>query len=181
MNIKTVFRSFYAAIIFIITLILIWTSIVKAQEVLQANHVQPRSFSLQSNEKIEYRLSSQRSKSDQNIYVHIPNQGYIVKISCAHYLQDICTDVDNQNQSRKILNLDLVAYKHNVYIKNLKYINTETMQQKAIQYTEQQIRDFYNTDIQNLKYQLFSMVLFSLFALYVSFRVLRNFKSFLAK
>ncbi|WP_086203021.1 hypothetical protein [Acinetobacter silvestris] len=164
-----------------ITLILIWTSIVKAQEILHAQDVAPRFFNIQSNEKVEYRLSSHRAKPDQNIYVHIPNQGYIVKISCVHYLQDICTEADNQNQFRKILNMDLVAYKNNIYIKNLKYINTQNMQQKAIQYTDQQIHDFYHTDTQNLQYQLFSMVLFSLFAVYVSFRVLRNFKSFLTK
>ena len=50
----------------------------------------------------------------------------------------------------------------------------------------QELRDLITTisfqqDIQQLKYVVFGIAIFALIALYVSFRILRNFKQFLRK
>lgn len=181
MNIKTSFRYIYATIIFIITIMLVWTCIVKTQDYFQAQHVQAKPFSLSSNEKTEYRLLSDNQKTKKLLYVIIPNQGFIAKINCEHYLTTLCTDQDNQTQFRKINQVDLLAFKQHVYIQNINYTHTQNTQRKSFNFTSEEIQSFYQADIETLKYQLFTLVLFSFFALYVCFRILRNFRSFLQK
>lgn len=181
MNVKTTFRYLYAVIILIITLMLVWTCIVKTQDYFQAKNIQAKAFSLSSNQQTEYRLLSDNQKTQKRLYVIIPNQGFIAKINCEHYLSTLCTDQDNQNQFRKINQIDLLAFKQHVYIQNIQYINTQNAQSKSFQFSQQQIQDFYQSDLETLKYQLFTLMLFSVFALYVCFRILRNFKSFLQK
>ena len=181
MNVKITFRYIYAAIIFIISFMLLWTCIVKTQEFLQAQQVQPKKFSLSSNQTTEYRLLSNNQKPDQLLYVLIPNQGFIAKINCEHYLATLCTDQNNQTQFRRIDQIDLLAFKQHVYIQNIRYTNTQDLKPQSFQFTNPQIQAFYQVDIQQLKYQLFTLALFSLFALYVCFRMIRNFKSFLNK
>jgi len=67
------------------------------------------------------------------------------------------------------------------YIENITYQDSRTQKQQQWSYSKQQIQQFYQVDIASLKYIVFSILLFALAALYVSIRILRNFKNFLTR
>lgn len=182
MRSKIVFRYFFATLIFLVSAILMWTTLVKSYEAWTAPKVQPQLTHLEStlNNK-EFRLVSNNQKPDQKIFITVPNQGYIFTVSCEHYLNTLCKDQDNQHYFRLIKSLDLVHYQSHHYIQKIRYQNTQTLQNAEFAFTSQQINMFYAHDIKNMRYQLILLWFFSLFALYVSMRILRNFQAFLNK
>lgn len=181
MPLKIAFRYFFAFIIFLISLILIWTTSVKTAEVFTAHQVQPQSSQLKSTTAQEFRLVSNNQKPDQKVFITIPNQGYIVAVSCLHYMTSLCTDPNNQHQFRKINSIQIINYNAHQYIQNIDFTNTQTLQNETFHFTESEIAKFYAADIEKLKFQLIPLFFFSLFAMYVSIRILRNFKTFLNK
>lgn len=181
MPLKIVFRYFFAFVIFLVSLILIWTTSVKTVEVFNAPHVKATSTQLSSTSAQEFCLIGNNQKPDQKLFITIPNQGYVATISCIHYMDSLCTDQDNQHQFRKINSIKIINYKSNQYIQHIDFTNTQTLQKKSFDFTEQQIADFYTADTEKLKFQLIPLFFFSLFAIYVSVRILRNFKTFLNK
>lgn len=181
MNIKIIFRSGLAIVIVLISLMLLWTCVVKIKEILDAPSAQATTFQLKSDAQQQYRLVSHRDRPDQKIFITLPNQTSVMTIPCTHYLNNICTIQDDQQFFRVIQQIELQNFKNHIYIKNVSFTHSQTLNTRSIQYTDQQIHDFYLADIENLKYQVFSLILFTLFALYASFRILRNFKQFLHK
>ncbi|WP_173910258.1 hypothetical protein [Acinetobacter sp. Marseille-Q1618] len=181
MRFKVVFRYFLATLIFLISVVLIWTTLVKTYEVFTATQVQPKTTHLESTLDKEFRLVSNNQKPDQKIFITIPNQGYIFTISCEHYMTSLCTDLDNQHYFRQIKTLDLIHYRNHHYVQNISYQNTQSLENKSFHFNQKQIFEFYIADIEKLKYQLILLWFFSLFAIYVSTRILRNFPTFLNK
>lgn len=182
-TVKTLFRLFFAVVIFLITLALFFSAYSKSKEILQADQhfQQAKHISLKSTAQEQLVLVSNNKRPDQAIFILIAQNGYIAKLSCEHYLQDICTDEYNQLHTRQIQQLDLLKVGQQHYIENITYQDSRTQKQQQWSYSKQQIQQFYQADIASLKYIVFSMVLFALAALYVSIRILRNFKKFLTR
>lgn len=180
-TVKTIFRLFFAGIIFLITLALFLSVFSKTQEILQADQAfqQARQISLKSTPGKQLVLVSNNQRPDQAIYIVIAQNGYIAKLNCQHYLQDICTDEYNQSHTRQIRQLDLLKIGQQHYIQQVSYQDSLTRKQQQWSYSKPQIQQFYQADISDLKYHLFSMTLFALAALYVSIRIIRNFKKFI--
>ncbi|MDM1756066.1 hypothetical protein HX127_00515 [Acinetobacter sp. 256-1] len=181
MRFKIIFRYFYAALIGIVSTLLIWTTLVKTYEAFTAHQVTPQYTHLASTPLKELRLVSNNQKPDEKIFITLPNQGYIFTISCEHYMNSLCTNADNQHYLRQIKTLDLVHYGKYHYIQNIKYQNTQNLETKSFHFDNQQIHQFYTTDIESLKFQLILLWFFSLFALYVCIRIVRDFQTFLNK
>ena len=181
-TIKLIFRIFFAAVIFIITVALLLTCLSKAYEIFHAeqNFTQAKKVHLTSTAQQQLVLLSNNQKPDQSIYILIAQNGYIAKINCAQY-PNICLDEYNKQQTRQIQTLDLVHVGNFKYIQNVAFTDSRTQQAKHLNYPEHQIKQFYLEDVANLKYVVFGVGLFALAALYVSIRILRNFKSFLNK
>lgn len=180
-TVKTIFRLFFAVVIFLITLALFFSAYSKSKEILQADQQfqQAKHISLKSTAQEQLVLVSNNKRPDQAIFILIAQNGYIAKLNCEHYLQDICTDEYNQLHTRQIQQLDLLKVGQQHYIENIRYQDSHTQKQQQWSYSTQQIQQFYQTDIASLKYIVFSIVLFALVALYVSIRIIRNFKKFL--
>lgn len=180
-TVKTIFRLFFAGIIFLITLALFLSIFSKSKEILQADQAfqQAKQISLKSTAGKQLVLVSNNQRPDQAIYIVIAQNGYIAKLNCEHYLQDICTDEYNQSHTRQIQQLELLKIGQQFYIQQISYKNSLTQKQQPWSYSKQQIQQFYQADISDLKYHLFSMALFALAALYVSIRIIRNFKKFI--
>ncbi len=182
-TIKTVFRLFFAAVIFIITAALILTCYSKTQEILRAEHYfsQAKTISLDSTPKEQLVLVSNNESPDRAIFIMLANNGYLAKMNCENYAQDICLDEFNQQHTRQIQHLDLLKIGQFQYIQNVSFTNSRTGQKKQLRYSDAQLKQFYQNDISGLKYTVFGMALFAFAALYVSYRIVRNFKSFLNK
>jgi len=182
-TVKTIFRLFFAVVIFLITLALFFSAYSKSKEILQADQQfqQAKHISLKSTDQEQLVLVSNNKRPDQAIFILIAQNGYIAKLNCEHYLQDICTDEYNQLHTRQIQQLDLLKVGQQHYIENIRYQDSRTQKQQQWSYSTQQIQQFYQTDIASLKYIVFSIVLFALAALYVSIRIIRNFKKFLTR
>ncbi|TCB61093.1 hypothetical protein [Acinetobacter terrae] len=182
-TVKTIFRLFFAVVIFLITLALFFSAYSKSKEILQADQQfqQAKHISLKSTDQEQLVLVSNNKRPDQAIFILIAQNGYIAKLNCEHYLQDICTDEYNQLHTRQIQQLDLLKVGQQDYIENVRYQDSRTQKQQQWSYSTQQIQQFYQADIASLKYIVFSIVLFALAALYVSIRIIRNFKKFLTR
>ena len=182
-TVKTIFRLFFAVVIFLITLALFFSAYSKSKEILQADQQfqQAKHISLKSTDQEQLVLVSNNKRPDQAIFILIAQNGYIAKLNCEHYLQDICTDEYNQLHTRQIQQLDLLKVGQQHYIENIRYQDSRTQKQQQWSYSTQQIQQFYQADIASLKYIVFSIVLFALAALYVSIRIIRNFKQFLMR
>ncbi|MGE8559409.1 MAG: hypothetical protein ACN6NJ_00440 [Acinetobacter sp.] len=182
-TVKTTFRLFFAVIIFLITLALFFSAYSKSKEILQADQQfqQATQVKLKSTAQEQLVLVSNNKRPDQAIFIVIAQNGYIAKLNCEHYLQDICTDEYNQSHTRQIQQLDLLKVGPQHYIENISYQDSRTQKQQYWSYSKQQIQQFYQADIASLKYIVFSIVLFALAALYVSIRIIRNFKKFLSR
>ncbi|MFD1438443.1 hypothetical protein [Acinetobacter terrae] len=182
-TVKTIFRLFFAVVIFLITLALFFSAYSKSKEILQADQQfqQAKHISLKSTDQEQLVLVSNNKRPDQAIFILIAQNGYIAKLNCEHYLQDICTDEYNQLHTRQIQQLDLLKVGQQHYIENIRYQDSRTQKQQQWSYSTQQIQQFYQADIARLKYIVFSIVLFALAALYVSIRIIRNFKKFLTR
>jgi hypothetical protein len=182
-TVKTIFRLFFAVVIFLITLALFFSAYSKSKEILQADQQfqQAKHISLKSTDQEQLVLVSNNKRPDQAIFILIAQNGYIAKLNCEHYLQDICTDEYNQLHTRQIQQLDLLKVGQQHYIEHVRYQDSRTQKQQQWSYSAQQIQQFYQADIASLKYIVFSIVLFALAALYVSIRIIRNFKKFLTR
>ena len=86
-TVKTIFRLCLAAVIFSITLSLMFTCVAKIQEILKADqyYQQAVSIPLKSNTKAQYVLVSNNQRPDNALFILIAGNGYVAKISCEHY------------------------------------------------------------------------------------------------
>lgn len=181
MTLKMLFRCFYAFVLILITAMLIWTCVIKTLELTHIKNTADNVTTFASNTQTEYRLLSNNKKPDQKILITIPNQGYIAEINCEHYLNTLCTDADNQHPFRKINKITLQNYGNKSYIQDISYTNTQDMQQKSFQFKQVDIQSFRALDKTTLIHQIISLCLFALFAIYVCFRILKDFRRFLNK
>lgn len=182
-TIKTVFRSCFALVIFIVTLSLIFTCVAKVNEILHADqsYAEATTTRLHSDAEKQWVLVSNNTKPDHAIFVLMANNGYVAKIECAHYLTDICVDGENKSHRRQIQSIELLDVGQHHYIKNVSFKNSVNGQKTELKYSDAQLQQFYQTDIANLKYVIFGVALFAFAAIYVSFRIIRDFKKFLTK
>ena len=182
-TVKTIFRLFFAVVIFIITVALFVSVFSKTQEILNAekNFKQAKMLSLKSSSSEQLVLVSNNKRPDQSIFIVIANNGFISKINCEPYLKDICTDEYNQLHTRQISQIDLLKIGQHTYIQQLNYQDSRTQKQQQLHYSKAQIQQFYQNDISKLKYIVFSILLFAFAALYVSVKIIRNFKKFLSQ
>lgn len=172
---------FFALIIFLTTFALLLTCFAKSKEILNADQAfaAAESFKMNSSPDQTLLLLSNNQAPDDQIYLHIAHQGNIAKLSCAHYLNDICVGDYNQQHTRQIQSIELFKVGQLNYIQQVTYRDTRTQQIKTLRYSTTQIQQFYRSDVSNLKYVVFGVFLFVLIALYVSLRIARNFKQFL--
>ena len=160
---------------------LIWTCVVKTLEFTHSSNNPDHILTLSSNAQTEYRLLSNNQKPDEKLWIVIKNQGYIVTLNCQHYLKTLCTDQDNQHPFRKIDHVTLQRFNDKYYIQDITYTNTQNMQQNTVKFSVQDIQSFHQADLITLRNQIITLSLFALFALYVCFRILRDFRKFLNK
>lgn len=182
-TVKTVFRLFLATLIFLITLALMFTCAVKIQDIIQAdkNFSQKQSFSLKSTQQEQFVLVSNNQNPDNALFVLIANNGYLAKISCAHHEADLCVDDYNKSHTRQISQANLVKAGQWFYIQDVAYRDSRSGKTAEFHYSDAQIQQFYQDDVSALKYTVFGIGLFTAIALYVSSRILRNFRRFLIK
>lgn len=182
-TVKTVFRICLASIIFFITAALVFTLAVKIQDIVQAdeNFSKKQSFSLTSSEKEQFVLVSNNQNPDNAIFIVIANNGYLAKINCDHYSTDICIDDYNKSHTRQISQAKLVKAGQWFYIQNVAYRDSRSGKTAEFNYNDAQIQQFYKNDVSGLKYTIFGIGLFSAIAVYVSIRILRDFRRFLVK
>ena len=181
-TVKTIFRLCLAAVIFLVTLSLMFTCVAKIQEILKADqyYQQAASIPLKSSAKAQYVLVSNNQRPDNALFILIAGNGYVAKISCEHYAA-LCTDDYNQSHTRQIQNVNLVKVRNYFYIENIQFQDSRTGQITKVSYSKNELKQFYNNDISNLKYILFAISLFTLAALFVSIKILKNFRRFLEK
>ncbi|GAA5557315.1 hypothetical protein Asch01_02038 [Acinetobacter schindleri] len=181
-TVKLVFRLFLATVIFLVTLALCFTCFAKIQEIMQAeqHYQQGKSLSLTSSPDQQYVLLSNNQKPDHAIFVLIAGNGYISKSSCTHYTV-LCSDDFNQSHTRQIDQVKLFKAGEFSYIQQVKYKDSRTGQVSEFSYSANEIQQFYQQDIAGLKYVVFGISLFALAALFVSFKLIRNFRRFLNK
>lgn len=181
-TIRLIVRLCLAAIIFAITAALILTCLSKSIEIAQSeqNFAQAKKIHLQSSDKEQLVLLSNNKSPEEAVYIAIAQNGYIAKSNCSHY-PEICIDDYNQQHTRQIQNIDLLHAGQFHYIQQVRYTDSRTQAPKTLNYSAEQIQQFYRADVSSLKYTLFGIGLFALAAMYVSIRILRNFKTFLGK
>jgi len=181
-TVKLVFRLFLATVIFLVTLALCFTCFAKIQEIMQAEqyYQQGKSFNLTTSPDQQYVLLSNNQKPDHAIFVLIAGNGYISKSSCTHYTA-LCSDDFNQSHTRQIDQVKLFKAGQFSYIQQVKYKDSRTGQVSEFSYSANEIQQFYQQDIAGLKYVVFGISLFALAALFVSFKLIRNFQRFLNK
>ena len=172
---------FFALIIFLTTFALFLTCFAKTKEILQAEQTfaAAQSFKMNSRPDQTLVLLSNNKAPDHTIYLHEAHKSYIAKLSCDHYLTDICVDDYNEQHTRQIQSIELLKAGQFNYIQQVSYLDTRTQDVKTLRYTPEQIQQFYRADMSNLKYVVFGVLLFACIALYVSVRIARNFKQFL--
>ncbi len=181
-TVKTIFRLCFASVIFLITLSLCFTCFAKIQEILQAeqHYQQATSIPLKSTAGEQYVLVSNNQRPDNAIFILIAGNGYMAKINCEHY-SALCSDEDNQSHTRQIQTVDLIKAGNLFYIEKIQFRDSRTGKATALEYNKQEIQQFYQNDMSNLKYTVFAIALFALAALFVSIKILRNFRRFLHK
>ena len=77
--------------------------------------------------------------------------------------------------------MTLQRFNDKYYIQDITYTNTQNMQQDTVKFSAQDIQSFHKADLIVLRNQIITLSLFTLFALYVCFRILRDFRKFLNK
>jgi hypothetical protein len=181
-TIKIVFRTCFAAVIFIVTFALFLTCFAKFQEILQADHeyTNAQTVNLKSDTKNQFVLVSNNQSPDNALFLHLAGQGYVAKIKCDHY-SALCTDEINQSHTRQVQNIDLLKVGTHWYIQKVDYRDSRTQQKQQFEYSLAEIKQFYDNDISNLKYVIFGIALFALAALFVSIKIIKNFRRFLNK
>jgi hypothetical protein len=165
-TLKTVFRLCLTSIIFLIT---------------EKNFSQKQSFTLKSTPQEQFVLVSNNQNPDNAVFVLIATYGYVAKISCKHHLTDLCNDQYNKSHTRQISQAHVIKAGQWFYIQNVAYRDNHTGKTKEFKYSDMQIQQFYQDDVSMLKYTVFGIGLFSAIALYVSSRILRNFRRFITK
>ena len=181
-TVKLIYRLFFAAVIFVITLSLLMTCVSKINDIIHADekYQQAQTLSLTSSAKEQFVLVSNNQKPDNALFVLIAGNGYIAKSSCEHYTK-LCSNDDNQTHSRQINTVDLIKIGQSSYIQHVNYVDTRTGQTSDFTFSEKEIQQFYQNDIHNLKYVVFGVGLFALAALFISFKILKNFRRFIGK
>lgn len=181
-TVKTVFRICFATVIFMVTLALFLTCFAKFQEILQADHeyTNAQTIHLKSDAKNQFVLVSNNQNPDNAIFLHLAGQGYVAKIKCEHY-KALCTDEMNQSHTRQIQNIDLLKVGTHWYIQKVLYRDSRTQKQQQFEYSSAELKQFYDNDIRNLKYVIFGVALFAFAALFVSIKIIKNFRRFLNK
>lgn len=179
-TVKIIFRLCFAAVIFMVTLSLFLTCFAKFQEILKAeqHYQQATHLPLKSSPDQQYVLVSNNQKPDQAIFILIAGNGYIAKVQCEHY-SALCSDNYNQSHTRQIQHIDLIKIGNLFYIEKLQFNDSRTGQITSLDYSKQEVQQFYQNDINNLKYIVFTIALFALAALFVSVKILKNFRRFL--
>lgn len=182
-TVKTIFRLVLAASVLLVTLSLCFTFIVKLQQIITASErlADAEQHHLRSTAERPLVLLSNNQKPDEKLWVTIAQKGYLAQMSCQHYAEDLCVDRYNQKHTRQIQDVSLLHVNQLWYIQNVSYRDSLTQQVSKFEYTAAQIQQFYQNDISELKYRLFAIGLFALAALFASFKLLRNFKQFLAR
>lgn len=181
-TIKTIYRLCFASVIFLVTLSLLLTCFSKTYAILQANqdYAERQRIHLSSDSQQQFVLLSDNKKSNQALYILLAGQGYLSKMNCQHY-PTLCTEEYNQSHTRQIQTADLVKTGNFSYLENIQFRDSRTGQSSQLHVTEQQIAQFYKDDLSNLKYSVFAIALFACAALFVSFKLIRNFRRFLTK
>ena len=180
---KTIFRIFFACVIFLITAALFLTVFTKSYEYYFANNTFSDKKNIQHSSTVSEQLVlvSNNQKPDESIYLVVANNGYIAKFSCQHYTKDICIDDYNQSHTRQIQNIDITQIGNYKYISQVSYIDSKNSNKSQLKFSDDQIKQFYKNDVEDLKYTIFVIFLFAIAALYVSIRIIRNFKTFIHK
>ena len=181
-TVKTIFRFCFASVIFLITLSLCFTCFAKIQEILhtEQHYQQATSIPLRSTTGEQYVLVSNNQRPDNAIFILIAGNGYVAKINCEHY-STLCSDDYNQSHTRQIQSVDLIKAGNLFYIEKIQFRDSRTGNATSLEYTQDDIQQFYQNDISNLKYTVFAIALFTLAALFVSIKILKNFRRFLHK
>ncbi|MCU4414010.1 hypothetical protein KTH71_08160 [Acinetobacter sp. WU_MDCI_Axc73] len=180
-NIKKVFRLSLAICIFVITAALVITCLIKAQDILNSNKLYEgrKVVHFDTDASHQYILMSNNQKPDQSALIVLKDHGYVMKLSCEHYLKTICTDQYNLFSTRYIRKATIQSVGNYLYFQNIQWIDIQNNQSTTLTWSQQDIQQFYQKDIDNLKYILAALLLFSLSGLYVCYRILQNFKQFL--
>ena len=181
-TVKTVFRFCFACVIFIVTLALFLTCFAKFQEILQADqqYKQARTIALTSDANKQFVLVSNNQNPDNAIFIQVAGQGYVAKIRCEHYPL-LCKDEMNQSHTRQIQQVELLKVGSHWYIQQLSYKDSRTQKADHFEFSPTDVQQFYKNNINHLKYVIFGIALFALAALFVSVKIIRNFRRFLTK
>ena len=182
-TIKKIFRFIVALCIFMITAALLVTCLVKAQEIINAdrNYQQRKEVHYQTDQRQQYILMSNNQKPDQAALIVLQDHGYVTKLDCTHYEKTICTDDYNLFSTRYIQQVTIQSIGHYNYFQNIQWNDIKTKQPTSLVWSQQEIQQFYQNDITNLKYILTALMLFSIIGLYVCYRIIRNFRQFLER
>jgi hypothetical protein len=182
-TIKTVFRYCFALVILLITAALVLTCATKTYEFFTADQYlkSQSSKKFESSEKEQFVLVSNNQKPDNSLYVVIANNGYLVKLNCDHYKSDLCVDEYNKTHTRLISDITMTKIGNYNYISNVNFKDSRTQKTSNYSYSAQSIEQFYKADISNLKFTILGIALFAFAALFVSFRIMKNFKKFVSK
>ncbi|RKG31967.1 hypothetical protein D7V21_12560 [Acinetobacter guerrae] len=180
-TIKKVFRFSLAICIFVITAALVVTCIVKAQDILKSSETYEsrKTIKFDTDSNHQYILMSNNQKPDQSALIVLKDHGYVVKLSCEHYLKTVCTDQYNLFSTRYIRKATIQSIGNYVYFQNIQWTDIQNNQPTALTWSQQDIQQLYQNDIDNLKYILGALILFSLSGLYVCYRIIRNFRKFI--
>ena len=179
MSVKTVFRCFYASILSLITLALLWTCMVKSYDLFFNQDSKVHVIQIATDQKHHYQLVHNQDKNNPQLFIVFNDQSYLAKISCQHYQDNLCKKDGVGKEFRQVLHADLQQIKQNTYIKNLTYLNTQTQQKFSYSFTDADLQQFYQSDLKTARNQLITLAIFAVFALFVCFRIFRNFKKFL--
>ncbi|MPW44041.1 hypothetical protein [Acinetobacter guerrae] len=180
-TIKKVFRFSLAICIFVITAALVVTCIVKTQDILKSSETYEsrKTIKFDTDSNHQYILMSNNQKPDQSALIVLKDHGYVVKLSCEHYLKTVCTDQYNLFSTRYIRKATIQSIGNYVYFQNIQWADIQNNQLTALSWSQQDIQQLYQNDIDNLKYILGALILFSLSGLYVCYRIIRNFRKFI--
>ncbi|WP_228258817.1 hypothetical protein [Acinetobacter ihumii] len=182
-TVKKIFRFSVALCIFVITAALVMTCLVKTQEILHADrdYQDRKVLDYQTDHDRQYILVSNNQKPDQAALVVLKDHGYVAKVACVHYQKTICIDDYNLFSTRYIQQVSLQAIGSHLYFRTIQWNDIKTSQLTSLSWSEQDIQQFYQNDITNLKYILGALILFSMIGIYVCYRLIRNFKQFLER
>lgn len=180
-TIKKIFRLSLAICIFVITAALVITCLIKAQDILNSNELYESRKVVHFDTDVDhqYILMSNNQKPDQSALIVLKDHGYVTKLSCEHYLKTVCTDQYNLFSTRYIRKATIQSIGNYLYFQNIQWIDIQNNQPTALTWSQQDIQQLYQNDIDNLKYILGALILFSLSGLYVCYRIIRNFRKFI--